>query len=114
VTNDTNPVQFRIYVYGATNSITDDVLLDDVTFQGYVLTAPILIQSIQGSGGNAIIRFTAGSNDIGSDFYLLSAPAVTGPYTENNSAVITGSNGIFQAVVPINGQMAFYRLSRSP
>jgi hypothetical protein len=43
---------------------------------------------------------------------LLSAPVVTGPYLPAAGAIITGSNGTFQVIVPVNGPKQFYRIER--
>jgi hypothetical protein len=43
---------------------------------------------------------------------LLSATVVQGPYSPAAGAIITGSGGAFQVVVPVDGPVRFYRLQR--
>jgi hypothetical protein len=71
------------------------------------------IQSIGVSGGTVIIHFTAGSGDTPSMFTLLSSSVAGGTYSSAAGAVITGGGGSFQATVPKNGPVQFYRIVRS-
>jgi hypothetical protein len=73
---------------------------------------PAYITSIRISGGMVTIYFTGGSNDVASAFSLLSATVVSGPYSPATGAIITGGGGSFQAAVPANGPMRFYRILR--
>jgi hypothetical protein len=73
---------------------------------------PPYITSIGVSGGTVTIHFTGGSNDVASAFALLSAMVATGAYSPAAGAIITGGGGSFQATVPANGPMRFYRILR--
>lgn len=80
-----------------------------------VIVPPVQAPYITGtgiSGGNLVIYFTGGSSDPASVFVLLSAPAANGPYSPAAGATITGSGGNFQATVPLNGAIQFYRIER--
>ena len=74
---------------------------------------PPYVQSIAASGGMVIIHFTGGSNDPPWVFSLLSSAVVNGAYAPATGATITGSGGSFQATVPMNGPVQFYRIMRS-
>lgn len=58
--------------------------------------------------GNAIMDFSV--TDDGTSFSVQSASNVTGPYTTVTSAITPLGNGSFQAVVPKNGNIQFYRI----
>jgi hypothetical protein len=73
---------------------------------------PPYITSIRVSAGKVTIHFTGGSGDPAWAFQLLSAPAAKGAYSTAAGAVITGSGGSFQAVVPASGPLQFYRILR--
>ena len=73
---------------------------------------PFYITSIAVSAGTVTIRFTGGSSDLASAFSLLSAPLAKGAYSPAAGAIITGSGGNFQATVPANGPVQFYRVQR--
>jgi hypothetical protein len=74
---------------------------------------PPYIQSIGISGAMVVIHFIAGSSDTPSMFTLLSSSAANGTYSPASGAVITGGSGSFQATVPKNGPVQFYRILRS-
>ena len=73
---------------------------------------PPYITSLAVSAGTVTIHFTGGSSDPASAFLLLCGSVVTG-ITNITSAIITGSGGTYQAIVPINGPVQFYRMGRS-
>jgi hypothetical protein len=73
---------------------------------------PPHITSIGAAASTVTIHFTGGSSDSAGVFLLLSAPVVTGPYAPAAGAIITGSGGTFQAIVPMNGPRQFYRVER--
>ena len=73
---------------------------------------PPYITSIGVAAGTVTIHFTGGSSDPASAFTLLSAPAAAGTYSPAAGAIITGSGGSFQAIVPVNGPRQFYRIQR--
>ena len=75
-------------------------------------TSPLRITSLTVANGIATISFIGASSDSASAFTLLSSPTVGGSYSPAAGAVITGSGGSFQATVPANGQMQFYRVVR--
>ena len=72
-----------------------------------------VITSVTVSNGMVTIRFTAGSADSPSDFSVLGASVVTGPYATVTGAVISGSGGSFLATLPASGQIQFYQVTRS-
>lgn len=78
---------------------------------GGAVVAPYIV-SISVSGGMVVIHFTAGSSDTASMFTLLSSSVAQTGYSPESSAVITGSGGSFQATVPVNGPVRFYRIMR--
>ena len=100
---------WRAYSPPGTNQATTVAL---PTVQVIASVQPPYMTSISVSGGNTTIRFTGSSNDVAAAFMLLSAPVVTGPYLPAPGAIITGSGGSFQVVVPVNGPRQFYRLVR--
>ena len=73
---------------------------------------PPYITSIGASAGTNTIHFTGAASDPASTFLLLSATVVQGPYSPEAGAIITGSGGVFQAVVLVNGPVRFYRIER--
>jgi hypothetical protein len=75
--------------------------------------SPLVINNLTVTNGVATISFTGASTDSASAFTLLSSPTVNGTYSPAVGAVIKGSGGSFQATVPTNGQMQFYRVVRS-
>ena len=70
------------------------------------------ITSIGVSNRMVIIHFTGGVSDVPASFVLLSASVAAGPYPTAAGATITGGSGSFQAMVPTNGPMQFYRIMR--
>lgn len=69
--------------------------------------------SINASAQNVVLMFAGSSTDLASSFTLLSAEAVSGPYSPAAGAIITQmSPGTFQAVVPNSGSAQFYRLKK--
>jgi hypothetical protein len=73
------------------------------------------ISTIARSGNTVTIDFTAGSGEPISGFKLVSAPAVTGPYTDDNTATITplgGSN--YRITATATDAMRFYEVRRAP
>ena len=106
---DDGPGVWRAVSPPGTNQATT-VALPVVQIMGAV--QPFYITSIGVSAGTVTIRFTGGSSDGASAFLLLSAPLASGPYSPAPSAIITGSGGSFQAMVPANGPRQFYRIQR--
>jgi hypothetical protein len=74
---------------------------------------PPYITGIDFSAGILTIHFTGASSDPASVFVLLGAPAPQGPYSPAAGAVITGSNGTYQATIPASGTLQFFRIERS-
>ena len=73
-----------------------------------------VITSLTVTNGVATISFTGASSDSPSAFTLLSSPTVNGTYSHcGGRRASPGSGGSFQATVPANGQMQFYRVVRS-
>lgn len=76
------------------------------------VAVPSITQILVNPVGNVVINFTSNDGDlIASNFALQSAAAVAGPYADKTNATITQlSAGAFQAVVPVGGSSAFYRI----
>jgi hypothetical protein len=74
-----------------------------------VLQAPT-ITSIVPSGLNLILNFTGPSNYPPAAFTVLSGSVPTGITNIVTAAVITGGEGVFQAIVPVSGSAQFYRI----
>ena len=72
---------------------------------------PVLTQ-ISVVGGTVTIDFTAEASDVPGNFKLQTAGAVVGPYGDDNTALITGSGGNFQATTAVGGSTQFYRIRR--
>jgi hypothetical protein len=110
-TNLSSQVEFRIYFYNNTGTI---IRLDDVSFQGFTVAAalPPTITSVSVANGNVTINFTGNAADQAADFKLQSSGAVDGAYTQDDSAVVTGAGGIFQATTSVNGAARFYKIRR--
>jgi hypothetical protein len=110
VTASLAPVEFRVYFY--TIQANADILrLDDVAFQGAATARPT-ITNIAVASGTVTINFTGASSDAADAFKLQSAATVDGAYADDNSAVITGTEGSFQATTAVNGAARFYRVRR--
>jgi hypothetical protein len=73
---------------------------------------PLLITNLRVASGVATISFTGASSDSPSAFTLLSSASANGSYSAATGAIITGSNGTFQATVPASGSMQFYRVGK--
>jgi hypothetical protein len=118
ITNDYNGTEFRLYIY--TTQIAGNFFrLDQTSFQGTIGVGPIeppptvpVAGTMTVSGANVTVSFTGGTSDTPAKFHLQSAATVNGPYTDDNSAVITGSGGTFQVTTSMNGAMRFYRIRR--
>lgn len=80
------------------------------------LASPIISQiALNNVNGTVVINFTTVDGDaIASSFVLQSAGVVGGPYANASGAIITQlSAGAFQAVVPQNGSVQFYRIHQN-
>ena len=105
----TNVLVSGTYSCGVTNafgSVTPSAILTVVP------PTPPVIASTTVVGTNMVFAFTS-ADPVGATnkFKLLSSPVVNGPYTTNNAAIVTGTAGSYQIVVPktTNATM-FYRL----
>jgi len=78
---------------------------------GVTPTAPSF-NSINASQNPVVLTFTGNSTDSPSDFTILSAATVTGPFLLANATVTQLSPGHFQATVPASGTAQFYRVKR--
>ena len=76
------------------------------------VVSPPKITSIVPSGTNFVITFTGSASDAPSAYSVMSGAAVTGITNVVASATIIGSGGVFQATVPANGAIQFYRVRR--
>ncbi|MCX6922585.1 MAG: hypothetical protein NT154_05125, partial [Verrucomicrobia bacterium] len=70
----------------------------------------IVITSIVPSGTNLIIHFTGPASAPASAFVVLSGTLGNGITNIVTGAIITGSGGVFQAVVPADGVARYYRI----
>ncbi|MEO6036539.1 MAG: Calx-beta domain-containing protein, partial [Verrucomicrobiota bacterium] len=88
-------------------------LVDNFRVETFSATQPAApnLTSIQVSGGNVEIHFTAALDDAQSAFTVVSSATVNGSYVDT-AATITGSSGSFQALVPVDGVTRFYRIKR--
>ena len=73
-----------------------------------------LFTNIALSGNNVVLTFTGQTSDTASQFKLLSSAVASGSFSDvTSTATITQlSPGVFQATVPANGAIQFYRLQR--
>ncbi len=102
-------IEFRIYCYNNTDVI---FRLDDVGFHGVATpsaSAP-RIDHIALAGATVTINFTASGGADPNAFGLETSTAASGGFSPDKTAMITGSNGTFQAVTAINGPTRFYRI----
>ena len=72
------------------------------------------ITSIRRSGNDVVIDFTAGPSDLPASFQVEGTPSLSpSSIWSNSGAVITGSSGTFQAVIPFNAtENRFFRIRR--
>jgi hypothetical protein len=75
------------------------------------VTQPV-ITSISAPASTVTINFTGGATDTPSQFALQSSATVNGTYVDDNTAVITGSSGSYQATTAKSGATRFYRIRR--
>jgi hypothetical protein len=79
------------------------------------VAADVHISTIARNGNNVTIDFTAGSGEPATAFKLVSAPAVTGPYTDDATATITSLGGSNYRTTPTaTDAMRFYQVRRAP
>jgi hypothetical protein len=107
-TNRSTAVEFRLYFYNDSSAI---VRLDDVSFQGFTVARPA-ITNLAVASGNVTIGFTSVTSDVGANFKLQSSAAADSGYADDDTAIITGAGGSFQAVTTANGPARFYRIRR--
>ncbi|MGH7969721.1 MAG: hypothetical protein ACREIC_13435, partial [Limisphaerales bacterium] len=71
------------------------------------------ISSLVVSNGIVTLTFSGSTGDSASQFTLLSAGTVAGPYAPATGATMTQvSSGVFRAAAPANGPIQFYRVQR--
>jgi hypothetical protein len=75
---------------------------------------PIITSISAPSGGNVDIYFTAEPGDTDSNFRLVAAHTVTGPYGNVNATIVSLGGNAFKATVPAPGDQHFYRIIRLP
>ena len=87
------------------------VVIENLRVETFI-SAPIVITGITVIGSNVEVSFTGPPEADPSAFKLQSSGNVNGPYTDDNSAVITqvGPPGSFKAATTINGAQRFYRI----
>jgi hypothetical protein len=97
--------------FDSMGSINNYVIFDNVRVVR--LPAILRINGVQLSGGDVRIDFNGETSDAASAFALESSTDVSSGYTAENSANIQQlAPGSFRAMVPINGQVRFYRVRR--
>jgi hypothetical protein len=86
-----------------------------VQLSGGGTLADVHISTINVSGNTVTIDFTAGSGEATSAFKLVSAPVVTGPYTDDNTATITSLGGSnYRITTTATDAMKFFQIRRAP
>jgi hypothetical protein len=101
------------YTAGVTNLLGGSISTPGVLTE--VTPPPVLSRSlVLGPPGFATLGFTSTNpNDTASAFTLQSSLVVTGPYTNNPAAVISGSYPSFSVVVPVGSDTLFFKLKHS-
>jgi hypothetical protein len=75
----------------------------------------ILTSTMSRTGDTVQFNFTAGAGEPTTGFKLYSAPAVTGPYAEDNTATITSLGGSnYRVTATSTDAMRFYQIRRAP
>ena len=121
VTNDVAPLSTNVFVgyqdLFSSGVISDNPamsfgLVDNLRVETFV-SAPITIGGIKLVGGNVEITFTAPVEAALSSFKLQNSTAVSGPYLDDNTAVISQLGpGSFKATTAANGAIRFYRIKQ--
>ena len=88
-------------------------VFDNVRVVGLASATPPNITHIAVVGSTVAIGFSGAGSDTTASFKLQSSATVNGSYADDNSAVITGSAGFFQASTSVNGDVRFYRIRRN-
>lgn len=100
-------VSLRYFFLGSQSKNYSTFWYDDVT----IMAIPE-ITGITVSGDTVTINFISAAGDLASNFSLVSSSTVNGVYSSATGASITGSSGFYQATVPVNGDVQFYRIQR--
>ena len=100
---------YTCVVTGANGSVASSPATLTVT---NVTNAPMYITSIVPSGVNYIINFIGAPSDPASVFKVLYGSVVTGVTNTSTTAIITGSDGVYQAAIPASGPRQFYRIQK--
>ena len=121
LTNDYHGTEFRLYIY-TTQVAGTFFRLDQTAFQGTIGVGPVIVITppVVGSltlGGNTngsplSLTFTGNSGDPSTAFHLQRSTNVTGPYADDNSAIVTGSGGAFSISATVSNSIEFYRIRR--
>jgi hypothetical protein len=72
-----------------------------------------IISSIVYKSGNVTVTFLAAATDVASQFSLIGAPVITGPFTNTLASVSLVTNGTFTVMTPANGAVQFYKIKSS-
>jgi hypothetical protein len=70
------------------------------------------IAAIAMNGGNVQIDFNAGSDDVPSDFLVVSSAEIAGNYTDAGAVITSLGSESFRATCPASGPQQFYRIER--
>ena len=74
---------------------------------------PLHITNLKVAGGVVTLDFTGSSGDSPSALTLLSSASVNGAYAiAAGASIVQVSPGLFQATIPVNGPVQFYRVAR--
>ncbi len=90
-------------------------LIDNVKVETYVAPTPIgpTVYNTQQSGANIVLNFVGGFTNVATDFTVVGSSTLStnsASYTPVGGQSITGSNGVFTAVIPMSGAAQFYRI----
>ncbi|MGN6554578.1 MAG: Calx-beta domain-containing protein [Verrucomicrobiota bacterium] len=88
-------------------------IFDNVRVVSLPSSVQPVISGITVSGSTVTVQFSAGVSDVAGSFKLQSSETVNGSYTDDNSAIVTGSGGNLQATTSTNGSTRFYRIRRN-
>jgi hypothetical protein len=98
--------------FDSIGSLDGYAVFDNVRVVALPGTSQPVLTHISVVGGTVTIDFTAEASDVPGNFKLQTAGAVVGPYGDDNTALITGSGGNFQATTAVGGSTQFYRIRR--
>jgi hypothetical protein len=93
------------------NSRMGTIQIDDLKVMA--ITTPTIVNTVV-AAGSIQIDFSAGPQDAVSDFGVMGASQVIGPFDHVNAAIIAIAPGLFRATLPMSGSQGYYRVKRLP